>query len=144
MTDMRLDKLPNINAYVNDIAKFEIAFPCPVLLMVHNALNFSDPISPPIVCERCGEEAEQICNTCNHAYCCKCRDHHTCAIIETNHTTPRSSAPNAVTDVTWRMPVGYNNGSKGHQAPSHEASSEGKSASNNVDGVNTDGTTNAR
>ena len=37
-----------------------------------------DPISPPLVCERCGEEAEQICNTCNHAYCCKCRDHHTC------------------------------------------------------------------
>ena len=42
-------------------------------------------------------------------------------------------------DVTGRMPVGYNNGSKGHQAPSHEASSKGKSASNNGDGVNTDG-----
>ena len=82
MTDMRLDKLPNLNAYVNEIAKFEIAFPCLVLLMVNNEF----------------------------------------------------------TDVTWRMPVGYNNSSKGHQAPSHEASSEGKSASNNVDGGNTDGT----
>ena len=83
---MRLNKLPNLNAYVNEVTKFEVAFPCPVLLMINDEF----------------------------------------------------------TDVTRRMPVGYNNGPKGHQAPSHEASSEGKSASNNVDGVNTDGTTNAR
>ena len=44
----------------------------------------SDPIWPPVTCERCGEEAENTCNTCKSAYCDECQIHHTCAIIETN------------------------------------------------------------
>ena len=59
-TDMSVDKLPNLDAYFNKITKFEIASSRPILLKVTNSL---DPISPPLVCERCGEDAEQICNT---------------------------------------------------------------------------------
>ena len=48
--------------------------------------------------------------------------------------------PNAVADMNWRMPVEYNNGSKGHQAPSHETTSKGKLASSNADNTNAEGT----
>ena len=93
-TDMRVDKLPNLNAYIDEITKFEIASSRPVLLMVHNAPNSSwRAISPPLVCE----------------------------------------APSAVTDMNWQMPFGYRNGSKEHQAPSHETTSKGKLASSDAD-----------
>ena len=102
-TDMNVDMLPNLDAYLNEITKFKI--------------NSSDPVSPPLVCERCGEDAEHICNTCNHAYCCHCRDHHTCAIIETTHITP-------VVNMNEGMPAEYSNGPKGHQAPLHDTTVE--------------------
>ena len=74
-----------------------------------------DPFYPSLMCERCGKDPDHICNTCNHAYCCNCRDHHTCAIIE------EVSAP------------------KGHQATLHGTTS-GESLGTNTNAKETDDT----